>query len=86
MAAHDVDWIEGLQALIRDAADSLRSNPRDEKLYRALLETYLKPAPSQERAAERLRLPFSTYRYHLGKGLARVTEWLWAKELHGPDG
>ena len=39
--------------------------------------TYLQPAPSQEAAAEALGLPFSTYRYHLAGGLARVAEALW---------
>jgi len=30
-------------------------------------------------------LPFNTYRYHLNKGIARVTDWLWHRELYGPD-
>jgi hypothetical protein len=37
------------------------------------------------RAAERLGLPLSTYRYHLAGGLRRVTERLWRAELYGPD-
>jgi hypothetical protein len=74
-----------LQALLREAADSLRAAPRDEKLYRALLRTYFEPAATQELAAELLDLPFSTYRYHLAGGIARVTEWLWQRELHGTD-
>jgi hypothetical protein len=37
------------------------------------------------RAAERLGLPFSTYRYHPAGGLRRVTERLWRAELYGPD-
>jgi hypothetical protein len=36
-------------------------------------------------AAERLGLPFSTYRYHLAGGLRRVTERLWRRELYGDD-
>jgi hypothetical protein len=75
-----------LQALLRQAAESLRANPRDEKLYRALHRTYLEPAATQELAAELLGLPFSTYRYHLAAGIARVTEWLWRRELHGLEG
>ncbi len=74
-----------LQALLRLAAESLRANPRDEKLYRALQRTYLEPAATQELAADRLGLPFSTYRYHLSGGIARVTDWLWQRELHGLD-
>ena len=41
------------------------------------------PAPSQERAAERLGIPFSTYRYHLARGTAHVVAWLWQRELNG---
>ena len=55
----------------------------DEKLYRALDATYLRPAANQEAAAERLGLPFSTYRRHLSTGVERVAAWLWERELHG---
>ena len=34
-----------LRALLREAADTLRANPKEEKLYRALLHTYLSPRP-----------------------------------------
>jgi hypothetical protein len=73
-----------LQALLRAAAESLRGSPRSEKFFRAIERTYLSPAPSQERAAEALGLPFNTYRYQLGNGIARITEWLWQRELRGP--
>ena len=71
-----------LQALLHEASAILRANPKDEKLYRAIYHTYLEPAPTQERAAEQLNLPFSTYRYHLANGVKRITEWLWQRELH----
>jgi hypothetical protein len=75
-----------LQALLREAAGSLLANPRDERFHRALRCTYFEPAVTQERAAERLGLPFSTYRAHLGSGIERVTGWLWRRELSGqPD-
>ena len=48
-----------------------------------LLITYLEPAATQELAAERLGLPFSSYRRHLTTGIARVTAALWNRELHG---
>jgi hypothetical protein len=72
-----------LQALIREAAEALQANPRDEKLYRAIHRTYLEPAATQELAAERLGLPFSSYRRHLTTGIARITASLWWRELHG---
>ncbi len=75
---------DALQSLIRQAVESLQVNPKDDKFYRALYHTYLHPAPTQESAAQRLGLPFNTYRYHLSKGIERVTEWLWQRELYGP--
>jgi hypothetical protein len=70
-----------LQVLLQEADSTLTGNPKDEKLYRAIHHTYLEPAPSQEQAAERLGLPFNTYRYHLSNGLKRIVEWLWQREL-----
>jgi hypothetical protein len=72
---------EALRALIGQAADALKARPRDEKFHQALRLTYLEPAPTQEDAAERLDLPFGTYRYQLGIAIERVTEWLWQREL-----
>jgi hypothetical protein len=72
--------------LLRQAVEALRGTPRDEKLYRALQRTYLQPAATQELAAEALGLPFSTYRYHLARGIDRVTQSLWRRELEGPEG
>jgi len=74
-----------LQALLRAAAKTLLMNPRDEKLYRALNRTYFEPAATQELAAEVLGLPFSTYRYHLTTGIARLKVWLWRRELYGTE-
>jgi hypothetical protein len=42
--------------------------------------TFLRPAPSQEAAAEVLGLPFSTYRRHLGRAVERVVDLSWAVE------
>lgn len=66
-----------LRHTLWEAAQQLRLKPRDEKFYRALEATYFEPAATQELAAERLGLPFGTYRYQLGKAVERVTEWLW---------
>jgi hypothetical protein len=77
---------EALAALLRDAVAALAGDPRGEKLVRALDRTYLRPAPTQEAAAELLGLPFSTYRGHLARGVERVVEWCWRRELYGPSG
>ena len=72
---------EILKSQIKEAAESLRIHPRDEKLFRALDRTYFHPAPTQEAAAEQIDLPFSTYRRHLTAGIQRLTELLWQKEI-----
>jgi hypothetical protein len=69
-----------LQALLREALDDLKVVGRDEKFYRALLHTFFEPAATRELAAERLGLPFNTYRYQIGRGTERVVEWLWRRE------
>jgi hypothetical protein len=70
-----------LRALLHAAIETLTANPRDAKLHRALWHTYVAPAPTQEQAAELLGLPFNTYRYRLTGGIARITAWLWEREL-----
>jgi hypothetical protein len=71
---------ERLQRLLGEAVASLKSSPRDLKFHRALWHTYIEPAPTQERAAELLDLPFNTYRYHLGRGIERVCDWFRQRE------
>jgi hypothetical protein len=75
---------EVLEALLREAVAALQADPRDEKLYRALDRTYLRPAPSHESAAELLAVPLSSFRRHLARGTERVAGWLWERELYGP--
>ena len=73
--------IETLQALIEETTEQLSADPRDEKYYRAVHRTYIRPAPTQEKAAEQLGIPFSTFRRHLSRGVERVTEILWDGEV-----
>jgi hypothetical protein len=72
-----------LEALVRAAVETLREHPRDDKLWRAVERTYVRPAATQERAAASLGLPFSTYRRHLAQGVDRVVRWLWDREVYG---
>lgn len=81
--ADDGARVAALVGLIQEAAEPLRAAPREAKAYRALEATYFKPAPTQEAAAERLDLPFSTYRRHLKTGLDRLVAALWAREVGG---
>ncbi len=74
--AQEQDPATALQSLLREAATALKAHPRDEKLYRAVWLTYFEPLETQEHVAERLGLPFSTYRYHLARGVERIADWL----------
>jgi TolB-like protein/tetratricopeptide (TPR) repeat protein len=69
-----------LQALLSETVDTLFANPRDENLRRVIELTYFRPAPKQEAAADRLGLPFGTYRRRLTSALGRLTRWLWDQE------
>ena len=74
----------GLEALLREAVQTLAVDPRDDRLLRAVDRTYVRAAATQESAAAVLGLPFSTYRRHLTQGVARVVAWLWDREVYGP--
>ncbi len=75
--------VAALDALLREAVDTLQTSPKEVKYYRAVYHTYVQPAATQEIAAELLDLPFSTYRRHLKAGITRVTELLWQREIVG---
>ncbi|MGW6505577.1 ATP-binding protein [Nonomuraea angiospora] len=69
--------------LLRQAIDDLREDPRSVKSHRALSVTFLRGTPTQELAAQRLDLPFTTYRRHLTAGIERLCADLWHRELYG---
>jgi hypothetical protein len=72
---------EILRVLILEAASALKSDPRADHLYRVLDRTYLRPAPTQEKAAELLDLPFSTYRRHRDRATEAMINWLWDRDI-----
>ena len=72
---------EVLRGLILEAAHDLESDPRADNQYRVLNRTYLRPAPTQEKAAELLDLPFSTYRRYRDRGIETITDWLWERDI-----
>jgi hypothetical protein len=72
---------EILRGLILEAARVLKSDPRADHLYRVLDRTFLRPAPTQEKAAELLDVPFSTYRRHRDRGTEAITNWLWDRDI-----
>ena len=59
----------------------LRNSPREKKYHRALHHTFINPADTQELAASRADVPFSTYRRHLQRGIDDVVSTLWKREL-----
>ncbi|MCA9668541.1 MAG: hypothetical protein KC503_23275 [Myxococcales bacterium] len=81
LAAGGAQRADTLRELIDSALQSFGDHPRDHGYARAVRATYIDGARTQEAAAERLSMAFSTYRRHLARGVERVTEWLWQREL-----
>ncbi|WP_412069249.1 ATP-binding protein [Rubrivirga sp. IMCC43871] len=77
------DPTEALRTLLAEAARQLADGVRERPYFRALDLTYLHPAPTQAVAAERLDLPFSTFRRHLVRGVDHVVDVLWRAETGG---
>ncbi|GAA0481139.1 hypothetical protein Ade02nite_56380 [Paractinoplanes deccanensis] len=71
---------QAVRAALERAVDALADKPRGDRLRAVLRRTYVKPAATQEAAAEALGLPFSTYRRHLAKAVDELTAGLWAAE------
>jgi hypothetical protein len=79
--ADDEDRISVLMGLLDESIEALEQNTRHEKAFRAVYRTYIKPAASQELAAEMLGIPYSTFRRHLTKGVKEITDLLWQREV-----
>ncbi len=79
-AATAPERIEHLRRELQEAARQLQVDPRDGKLHRAIWHTYFEPLATQEAVAERLGLPFSTYRHHLARAIDRIVATLWRRE------
>jgi hypothetical protein len=75
---------EAAGALLSEAAGALRGEGRHDLPYQVVERTFLRPAATQERAAEALHLSFSTYRRHRDRAVARIVEWMWEREIYGP--
>ncbi|APR81091.1 Hypothetical protein A7982_06438 [Minicystis rosea] len=70
-----------LRAVLVERVERLRDAPRRERQYLALHAAFVDAADNQERAAERCRMAYSTFRRHLASGIARVVEELWSAEM-----
>ena len=80
----DSERAAALREAIAGAAAELEASPRDRRAFRALHHTYLRPAATQQAAADLLDLPMSTFRRHLAEGIERLTDLLWQRARHGP--
>ncbi|MGP4047421.1 ATP-binding protein [Streptomyces sp. 2A115] len=72
-----------LQDVLLRAIDTVLEERGGEKRHLVIMTTYSKAAPTQEAAARRLGMSFSTYRRHLTAAVKRVTDVLWSHELSG---
>jgi hypothetical protein len=76
-----------LRAVLERGVAAVGEDPATARWARVLEVTHLRSSPTtQEAAAARLRLPFSTYRRHLRAGTEALTDVLWEWEIHGADG
>ncbi len=77
------DPVDTLRALLRESTEGLDTGDRTRRWRDAVHHTWLAPQRSQEAAAERLDVPFSTYRRHLAAGVDHIAGELWHRELAG---
>ena len=73
--------MKALQAVLREAVEMPQVSPAKGNCTAQCSTRILKPAMTQEQAAEALDVPFSTYRRHLKAGMIRVVDLLWQKEI-----
>jgi hypothetical protein len=72
---------DALKTMLLEAVKALGSNPKDRKAHQSMWHTFIEPAATQEQSAERVGLPFNTYRYQLGRGIEAVIQQLWTREI-----
>lgn len=80
------DAVTVVQEVLNKAVQRLRANPRTSHLHSVLTMTF-QSSLTQEAAARRLNMAFSTYRRHLARGIDEVRErvWLWETQGYVPD-
>jgi hypothetical protein len=81
LGAQTDDPVRALRATLVAGIGRLAHAPATAQSARVLDRTFVRAAPTQEAAAAVLDLPFSTYRRHLAKATAALTDLLWAVEV-----
>jgi hypothetical protein len=72
---------QALKGMLEQTCNDLETLTTTQPLANVLVATYLKPAPSQQAAADRLSLSYATYRRRLTEALKLVSSEWWAKEF-----
>ena len=78
--------IGNLRQAMESAVDALQGTPRGDQLHRTMATTFFHGVPTQEAAAERLGVPFGTYRHRLSAGIERVVDELWRQAMESISG
>ncbi|MDP9151203.1 MAG: hypothetical protein M3O36_14845, partial [Myxococcota bacterium] len=73
--------VPALRRLFLEAIESMRgASPRGEKQSSVLHLTFIKPAATQQAAADQLAMAYGTYRRYVTSALAELTSILWFNE------
>jgi hypothetical protein len=75
-----VDHGMALREVLSNAVAGLVTGRGGDKAHQVATLAFLEGAPTQEAAARRLRMPYSTYRRHLAIATSRIEERLWQHE------
>ncbi|MFE5403278.1 hypothetical protein ACFQ9Z_18455 [Streptomyces sp. NPDC056580] len=78
-----VDHGTTLREVLSNAVAGLVTGRGGDKAHRVATLAFLEGAPTQEAAARRLHMPYSTYRRHLATATSRIEERLWQHEQAG---
>lgn len=76
--------IDNLRETLETAVDAVQGTARGDNLHRTLAATFFHGVPTQEAAAERLSVPFGTYRHRLSAAIDRVVDELWRQAMEVP--
>ncbi|MEU7467574.1 ATP-binding protein [Streptomyces sp. NPDC044984] len=72
-----------LRDVLSNAVAGLVTGRGGDKAHQVATQAFVEGAPTQEAAARRLQMPYSTYRRHLTTATARIEEKLWQHEQRG---
>ncbi|WP_217242505.1 AAA family ATPase [Streptomyces sp. AC555_RSS877] len=78
-----VDHGMTLREVLSNAVAGLVTARGGDKAHQVATLAFLEGAPTQEAAARRLQMPYSTYRRHLTTAISRIEERLWQHEQTG---